>query len=289
MAKKTPSPSSKRSAHLSRTELAKGISKLQRRIEDLRAFDVSAVLKRFDASTSAITAKVDNTLREVLGDDTLDYDAFAISLDTLPLIMGTSGPHALAVQVNLRENVDAAITKLTTLIDIFSERMEDAEQDTVVEPPQVAIASTRRIFVVHGRDEGLRESVARYLSKLDLDPVILHEQANEGRTIIEKFEAHSEVDFAVVLFTPDDVGYPAGQSEAARNRPRQNVILELGFFIGRLGRGKVCVLHKGDMEMLSDIAGVLYVSVDNAGHWKLLLARELKKAGLEIDLNRAMD
>ena len=94
-----------------------------------------------------------------------------------------------------------------------------------------------RVFVVHGRDAGAKNEVARFLSKLKLEPVILHEKPNQGRTIIEKFERFSDVSFAVVLLTPDDVGRPAGQSEKFdKSRARQNVILELGHFLGKLGR-----------------------------------------------------
>jgi predicted nucleotide-binding protein len=103
--------------------------------------------------------------------------------------------------------------------------------------------------------------------------------------VIEKFEAHADVVFAVVLFTPDDVGYPAASPEKARPRARQNVVLELGFFMAMLGRQRVCVLYRGDVEVPSDYAGVLYIELDNAGAWKFHLAREMKRVGIDIDLN----
>jgi predicted nucleotide-binding protein len=284
MAKNTSGLAPTKGASLSHAELVKGTIKIQRRIEDLRGFNATSVMMRSDASVSAITAKVNGTLRDVLGGESLEYQAFHIDLDTLPLFMG-GGFTATDVQTNLRQNLAGSITKLCTLIDMLNEKMEDAEPD-VLPSGHAVKQSTRRVFVVHGHDDGLKETVARYLGKLSLDPIILHEKANEGRTIIEKFEAHAEVDFAVVLFTPDDVGFPTGKKDEAKSRPRQNVILELGFFIGRLGRRNVCVLHKGDMEMLSDIAGVLYVPVDPSGNWQLLLAKELKTAGLEIDMNK---
>jgi hypothetical protein len=143
---------------------------------------------------------------------------------------------------------------------------------------------SRKVFVVHGHDEEIKQSVARFLEKLDLEPIILHEQPNKGQTIIEKFEANSDVGFAVVLLAPDDEGKSAIGKDL-KPRTRQNVILELGYFIGRLGRAKVCALYKDNVELPSDIHGVTYVSYDKVGAWRLELAREIKFAGLSVDMN----
>lgn len=146
---------------------------------------------------------------------------------------------------------------------------------------------SRRIFVVHGHDDGAKQTVARFLTNLDLIPIILHEQPNKGRTVIEKFVDHSDVAFAVVLFTPDDMGYPAEKASEAKPRARQNVLLELGFFMASLGRDRVCVLYKSGVEVPSDYAGVLYEELDARGAWRLRLAGEIKAAGIEVDLNKA--
>ena len=114
---------------------------------------------------------------------------------------------------------------------------------------------------------------------------MLHEQPNQGKTIIEKFEKHADVDYAVVLFTPDDIGYPVDKLDQSRSRARQNVVLELGFFMGALGRHRVCVLHAGDVELPSDYLGVLYLPLDASGAWRFLLAKEMKASGMQIDLN----
>lgn len=143
------------------------------------------------------------------------------------------------------------------------------------------------VFLVHGHNEGIKQTVARYIEKLDLRPIILHEQPNEGRTIIEKFEKYSTVSYAVILLTPDDVGASIDEKDNLKFRARQNVILELGFFLGRLGRERVCALYTRDVEIPSDYKGVLYISLDD-GAWQLLLARELKSAGLKVDLNKAL-
>lgn len=97
--------------------------------------------------------------------------------------------------------------------------------------------------------------VARFLDQLGFQPIILHEQANQGRTVMEKVEAHGQVDFAVVLLTPDDEGCAKGGTPEPR--ARQNVLLELGYFLGRLGRDKVCALKRGTVEIPSDFAGVV--------------------------------
>ena len=146
-------------------------------------------------------------------------------------------------------------------------------------------SSSREVFVVHGRDEGSKNTVCRLLGKLDLTAVTLAEKANRGRTIIEKFEQHSRVAFAVVLLTPDDTGSLQGQDQDVRPRARQNVIFELGFFIGRLGRNRVCALTKGAVEIPSDYSGVAYIPFDDGGGWRMSLVQELKAADMEVDAN----
>lgn len=145
--------------------------------------------------------------------------------------------------------------------------------------------STTDVFVVHGHDDALRAEVCRFLEKLGLTAVVLFEQADRGRTIIEKFEDHSNVGFAIVLVTPDDEGRVRGAKQWAA-RCRQNVIFELGFFYGKLGRKRVCALLRKDVESPSDISGVIYKAADSEGAWKLALAKEMKAAGFNIDLNR---
>ncbi len=147
--------------------------------------------------------------------------------------------------------------------------------------------NTKEVFIVHGRDEGAREKVARFLERLGLDPVVLHEQPNEGRTIIEKFEGYAHVRFAVVLLTPDDRGGLQDDEGSFKPRARQNVIFEFGYFIGKLGRERVCALVKGEVERPSDYDGVIYITLDDSDGWKMRLILELKNAGYDVDANRA--
>lgn len=147
--------------------------------------------------------------------------------------------------------------------------------------------ATSEVFIVHGHDEEMKQAAARIVFRLKLNPIILHEQANEGRTLIEKFEKNSDVQFAIVLLSPDDLGYVAKCDPAtARHRARQNVVLELGYFVGRLGRSRVFALKRdGDLELPSDLSGIVYTSYDVGGKWQFELARELKAAGYSIDAN----
>ncbi|WP_129127024.1 TIR domain-containing protein [Geomonas oryzae] len=146
---------------------------------------------------------------------------------------------------------------------------------------------TNRVFVVHGHDSLAKTDVARTLEKVGLEAIILHEQPNEGKTIIEKFERDAkQVSFAVVLLTPDDIGYPINKPDVQKPRARQNVVLELGYFSGVLGRSNVCVLYKGEVEIPTDYLGVVYINMDEGGAWRFNLAKELRQAGLKADLNR---
>ena len=181
---------------------------------------------------------------------------------------------------------------LKSMLDEIEEYWEDEDQlATPFQTPRVAIPlDPKQVFVVHGRDHGTMNTVARFLEVLELEPIILQEQPNRGLTVIEKFEQHAQVGFAVVLFTPDDVGALRDVEEEPSFRARQNVIFELGYLIRHLGRGRVAVLYKGDegdIEIPSDYSGILYTSLDGGDGWKMELIREMKSAGLAVDANRA--
>lgn len=128
----------------------------------------------------------------------------------------------------------------------------------------------------------MKYEIARFIESIELEPIIIDEQANKGQTIIEKIENNSDVGFALILYSPCDIG--GIDKEHLLPRARQNVILEHGYMIGHLGRDRVCALMNGEIEEPTDISGIVYISMAN--NWKLELSRELKKAGLEIDLNK---
>ncbi|WP_122532806.1 TIR domain-containing protein [Pseudomonas viridiflava] len=144
---------------------------------------------------------------------------------------------------------------------------------------------SNKVFIVHGHDDGAKHMLARFLDRIGLESIVLQEQPDRGRTIIEKFEQSAEVGYAVVLLTPDDIGR-AVSVDSQQSRARQNVIFELGYFAGKLGRGRVCLLKKGDVEIPSDLFGVVYTELDAHEGWQKRLVMEMKEAGLEFDATR---
>ena len=143
-----------------------------------------------------------------------------------------------------------------------------------------------KVFIVHGHDNAVKEAVARFVEKIGLEAIILHEQASSGKTIIEKIEANSNVGFAIVLYTPCDVGASQEEKDQLKPRARQNVIFEHGYLIGKIGRKNVSALVKGDVETPNDISGVVYIKMDEADSWKYAVGKEMKACGYDIDLNK---
>jgi predicted nucleotide-binding protein len=160
---------------------------------------------------------------------------------------------------------------------------EEPAADDAVGPVNEAV-----VFLVHGRNIGKREEVARFLEKSGTHRVvILDEQASRGRTLIEKFEEHaSESKYAVVLLTGDDVGGLRGADGEQKPRARQNVVFEYGFFVGQLGRARATVLYEPGVELPSDIEGLVYIELDEGGSWQYKLLKELRDAGLDFDMHK---
>lgn len=147
----------------------------------------------------------------------------------------------------------------------------------------------RKIFVVYGHDDISRTQLEALLRRWDLEPIILDQKASGGQTIIEKLEEYSqEVGYAIVLATPDDDGKSKSE-DAYKSRVRQNVVLELGMFLAKLGREKVAILLKEDKEFEkpSDIHGLIYIPFDKkVDEVALNLIRELTNQGYNIDSSR---
>ncbi len=191
------------------------------------------------------------------------------------------------------EGLENARFVLVSMIGEIQEYWEEAIEVDVPSQDGDRIANSsqlesKKIFIVHGHDVGTKETVARFITRLGLEPVILHEQPNQGRTIIEKFEDHSAVGYAIALLTPDDAGYSIKEPENTRQRARQNVIFEFGYFVGKLGRKNVVGIVKGDIEAPSDYSGVLYIPMDDSEAWRFLLIKELKSVGYKIDANKVI-
>jgi predicted nucleotide-binding protein len=276
------------------------VEQKRRRIEQLRdcirrleAFDPHTVQKRTgQPEVIALQASITQALDAAFGHGTPAYSRYsaAAMLDNGPWVMHTEwgrpsfgsweAQEAHDARQYFAEGKQRSIALLQQAISTLE--YEIADQDQLAPLPlkhQTSNTEPQKIFVVHGHDEAARETVARFLEGLNLEAIILKEQPNQGLTIIEKFEKHAaEVGFAVVILTPDDVAEDS-------MRARQNVIFELGFFVGRLGRGRASLLRKGAVEMPSDLYGVIYTDLDVAEGWKLKLVKELKAAELDFDAN----
>lgn len=143
-----------------------------------------------------------------------------------------------------------------------------------------------KVFIVHGHDGEAKQAVARFVENLGLKAIILSEQASAGNTIIEKIEANSNVGFAIVLYTPCDLGRSKEEEDPLKPRARQNVVFEHGYLIGKIGRENVCALVKGDIETPNDISGVVYIKMEGEKEWKYKVADEMKACGYDIDLSK---
>jgi predicted nucleotide-binding protein len=299
MASKRP-PAPVRPVH-SIPEKRYDIKMIERRIAELEAFDLNTVTSRFnDPKVGALQSAIQGTLAQVFGIGSDDYSRYsrAVGLDHGPVTMVMDGWRDDAREVSearqyLSEGRTASIELLRQAIRQLEEEIEreealSGEAGAPVLTASVVRAQSRHVFIVHGRDGEMREAVARFLTEVGFQPIILHEQPNGGKTVIEKFEANSEpAGFAVVLLSGDDEGRLKGANDLA-SRARQNVILELGYFVGKLGRSRVCTLKRGHLEEPSDIVGVVFESYDDAGAWKQIIARELQAAGYEVDWNKVM-
>ena len=234
-------------------------------------YNKTLLLKLFDNTSIAEDAYTD--FREPL----LAYSGSTSLSDELRCYQ-----NAMSFSINSLESIRDQLE----LYDEPSEMLQAISgNEGVSDTPQSTFGD--EVFIVHGHDDEAKETVARFVENFGIEATILHEQANRGQTIPEKFEEHaSEAGFAIILLTPDDVGASKDETDDPKPRARQNVVLELGYFWGRLGRGHVCVLYKGGVELPSDMQGLLYVPMNSPDEWQLQLAREMRQAGLPIDLNQ---
>ena len=264
---------------MDRLPKAKAIERLQKVLNEL------SELKKSGGDSQALwkwhrSAKV--AIRNTFGETSSRFIGFP---DLTPIF----GSESVQEIVPLESDVSFAASVLEEMIEEIREYWEDDNQGkSSSSDPGNESMGTNQVFIIHGRDNETKETVARFLEHLDLKPIILHEQSNQGRTIIEKFEQHAQVRFAVALLTPDDVGALQEDARNLKPRARQNVIFEFGYFIGRLGRKHVCALTKGNVEIPSDYDGVIYIPLDDVGGWKMKLVKELKGAGIDVDANRAL-
>ena len=222
--------------------------------------------------------KVERFLQRKYGDSTelKDFRNTHFSL----MIFTLNETHSDYVKV-CRSGLESTKAVFKVYLEEMQEEVFEKHESNVGHSKKVA--DLKKVFIVHGHDGELKESVARMIERQGIEAIILSEQANKGATIIEKFEANSDVGAAICLFTADDSG--KGNKEFDyRKRARQNVVFETGYFMGKLGRQNVIMIADEEIEIPSDMQGVVYT--DNT-YWQVAVLKELKEIGFDVDMNKA--
>lgn len=254
--------------------------RLKKLIEDTDAL-IAQDITNSDPKFDAWDLKVKRFFANYFGTDGIETKTF-LQITFCPLVW-TDEPEDVIHQ----ECIDTCRQGLKTTKAILEAFLDDP---TFEKKPtqQIETATTMdrsKIFIVHGHDGELKESVARIIEKQGIEAIILSEQANTGKTIIEKFEKYSDVGCAICLFTADDLGRAKANPDD-KPRARQNVVFEAGYFIGKLGRDRIVILSDSGVEIPSDLAGVVYT---NTRDWKTELLKELKAMGYTVDFNKLFE
>lgn len=198
-----------------------------------------------------------------------------------------------SVAIDVQEHPNCAPKNGNTSMDLWKDTTTTSPATPVESYPETRKDSspprTKKVFVVHRRDEVAKTSLEIFLHEIGLQPVVLHRQADEGMTIIEKFEKHSDVGYAFVLLTPDEIAYlVADEHKPDRERKKEvrarpNVIFEFGYFVAKLGRSRVCCLHTGNVSLPSDVGGVIYKRYDKSlDEVAYSIIKELRASGYAI-------
>ncbi|MGN0700497.1 MAG: TIR domain-containing protein [Oscillospiraceae bacterium] len=221
--------------------------------------------------------KVERFLKRAYGEHSEERENF---LDT------SFTPIVYSLYDSDSEFIDSCANGLISTKAVFEVYLEELKESEDMPQTQVSQNDEYRdyskVFIVHGHDEALKEAVARLVEKQSIIPIVLNEQANRGQTIIEKLEGYSNVGGAICLFTPDDEGHKKN-TPTMGPRARQNVVFETGYFMGKLGRDKIVIISESDVELPSDMSGIVYT---DAGDWKIKILRELEEMGYKIDYSR---
>jgi len=186
-----------------------------------------------------------------------------------------------------KEFIQACKEGLLTTKGIFLSYFDEICQDDKITnklSSNILEKKFNTVFIVHGHDGELREKVARLLENQNIIPIILSEELNKSSTIIQKIEDNSNVAAAIALFTPDDEGRKVGSIEFMK-KARQNVVFETGFLMGKIGREHVIILSNDEIDIPSDLSGVVYI---NKSSWEIKVLKELKAIGYSIDLNKLL-
>ena len=196
--------------------------------------------------------------------------------------------YQLAVNLSYRThgNFNDAIQNFNAqLLDYFQKVLEEiVNANPEIESTIIEKINGNTVFIIHGHDDGLKTELQLLLTRAGVNNIVLHEQADKGRTIIDKLVQESiNSNYAIALLSPDD------KLENGVSRARQNVILEIGYFMGKLGKERVRILKKGDIDIPSDLQGILYENYDKSGAWKIKICKELMSVGIFVDMETVMN
>lgn len=196
-----------------------------------------------------------------------------------------SRPFSPMVIVRNTDFHEPYVRDLETTKKEFKRYIDDFEDESSNANVKKNRTPNNKVFIVHGHDGELKEKVARRLEQQGIEAIILSEQVNRGKTIIEKLEAYSDVHVAIALFTQDDLGAAKEEKGNEKYRARQNVVFEAGYFMGYLGRENIIMITDENVEIPGDLSGMVYTTKDN---WEFEMLKELNAAGMKIDMNKLL-
>lgn len=232
-----------------------------------------------EADFQAWKTKAERFLINNFGKDGYEHQIFSKTYFS-PISFGRDVSHGERI-----ESCKKGLIKTKAIFLTYLDEFDYNDNNDIIQETEIAREENyAKIFIVHGHDGELKHSVARIIEKQGIEAIILSEQANQGRTIIEKFEDYSDVSGAICLFTADDFGR-AKSDETEQIRARQNVVLETGYFMGKLARNRVVILADEGIEMPSDLSGVVYTDTSS---WQFDLLKELSAMGYKVDLNKLL-
>jgi hypothetical protein len=292
--------------HSARVEMDQAIKQLRALIDETGRLESQGV-GFDDPKVDTVQKHIRETIREVFGVESPEY------FDHSQHKIWHGGQIYLEARNKRQEKFIAGIPHTVSMLEGLIVRLEDRRKMLKTEAPSsqpeieqpaptpapvpqtrrkpsvVETAAlprrimTRRVCVIHGQNDALKNAVAEFLEKLGLEPVILHKQPNSDRSIIEKIESLPEVDYAVILLSADDFAQPGKPTKSGKPSAKRNVLLELGYYVGRLGKSRVCTLYNGHGKLPPDYTGICCISVNETQVWRRLLGLELQTAGFELN------
>ena len=248
--------------------LQRKLIKLYNEIDELKNKRSSS-----DSDFKAWKTDVQLCLSDLYGENSIQFKNFNNRLFSPMFIGGNTDWHEPYVR-----GLETTKKEFERYIDDFEDESEktDAKEKRII---------NNKVFIVHGHDGELKEKVARRLEQQGIEAIILSEQVNRGKTIIEKLESYSDVHVAIVLFTSDDLGCAKEEKGNEKYRARQNVVFEAGYFMGYLGRENIIMISDETVEIPGDLSGMVYTTKDS---WEVEMLKELNAAGMKIDMNKLL-